>query len=150
MNLVEQLRIIVEDLGWKFHYGRRDFQNLIETESENDLTPQFLLDPVRRTPNYSDAGLPTGTVDFEGYFILLTKSDIDEEYDNQKEINGVENGKWHKHIKPKIDEQFRMFENRLLCIDELQIVRMSVTDVINVFDENMDGILINYKYLTIQ
>ncbi len=140
MNLVDKLREITKGLGWQFYYGRRDFQNLIETESENDNTNYFFLDPVRRSPEYSnDSGMPTGEIYYTGYFMVLTKSDLDQTYDNQ------DSDKWTKHIKPKLDKAFQEFQNNLICVDELQIVRFDVTDAINVFSENFDGILVNYK-----
>lgn len=143
--MVEKLREITESLLWKFYYGRRDFQNLVETESENDATYYFYLDPVTRNPIYSNAGLPTGETEFEGRFMLLTKSDLDQEYDNQKEVLAKEEGKWLTHIKPKIVSVFSVFEAKLVC-EDIEIQRMQTIDVINMFDENMDGILVNFKF----
>ena len=54
-------------------------------------------------------------------------------------------GKWQKHIKPKLDGLFADFEKALTCVDNLQIIRMSITDAVNVFDENLDGILVNFN-----
>ena len=143
MNLVERLRIISEGLGWAFHYGRRDFQNLVE--AEDVVKNYFFLDPVTRTPLYSDSGLPIGEVEYEGHFMLLTKSDLDQEYDKQTGERNIGEGKWHKHIKPKLDSLLGGFESALICVGDLQIIRLSITDAINVFDENLDGLLVNYK-----
>ena len=146
MNLVEQLRTITEGLGWKFYYGRRDFQNLVEAESEDDIKNYFFLDPVNRNPLYSDSsGLPTGEVEYTGYFMVLTKSDLDQEYDQQTGERETDEGKWREHIKPKLDALFNDFENAIMCVDDLQIIRLSVTDAINVFNETLDGITVNYK-----
>ena len=152
--MVEKLREITEGvkgddnkngLGWKFYYGRRDFQNLVETESENDATYYFYLDPITRSPIYSKAGLPTDETEYEGRFMLLTKSDLDQEYDAQTDERTKEKGKWLTHIKPKLEKVFGEFERKLVC-DDIEIQRMSTTDVINMFDENMDGILVNFKF----
>ncbi len=151
MSLVERLRIITEGndenngLGWRFYYGRRDFQNLVETESEDDTKNYFFLDPVNRSPLYSDSGLPIGEVEYTGHFMVLTKSDLDQEYDQQTGEQDADEGKWRKHIKPKLDALFIEFENAITCVDDLQIIRLNITDAINVFDENLDGILVNYK-----
>jgi hypothetical protein len=144
MTLVEKLREITEGFGWVFHYGRRDFQNLVEADAEDDQKWYFFLDPVTRNPLYSDSGLPTGEIEYTGYFMILTKSDLDQVYDGQNDTD-INEGKWQEHIKPKLDNVFGEFENALTCVDDLQIVRLSITDAINVFDENLDGILVNFK-----
>jgi hypothetical protein len=152
--MVEKLREITEGnpdddndngLGWKFFYGRRDFQNLVETESENDAKYYFYLDPVTRDKLYSKAGLPLGETEYEGRFMLLTNSDLDQEYDAQTDERTNEEGKWLTHIKPKLEKVYGDFESKLVC-EDIEIKRMQSTDVINMFDGNMDGILVNFKF----
>ena len=144
MSLVEKLREISESLGWVFYYGRKDFQNLIETDAERDNKNYFFLDPVKRTPIYSDTGVRTGVIEYTGYFMILTKSDFDQMYDGQNELD-IDNGRWREHIKTKIDSIYAEFENVFYCNDDLQVVSMTMTDAINVFDDNLDGVLVNYK-----
>jgi hypothetical protein len=143
MSLVEKLRAITTGLGWIFHYGRRDFQNLVETDDELDAKCYFFLDPVSRKKKYSASGTFSGETDYSGYFMLLTKSDLDEIYDGQKDQN-LNDGKWLKHIEPKITALMSSFDEAIVCDDDLQMVFSDITDVINVFDENLDGILVNF------
>ena len=145
MTLVEQLRTITEGLGWEFHYGRRDFQNLVRTKGADDQTIYFFLDPVTRAPEYSaDSGFKTGATTYTGRFLIVTKSKLDEVYDKQKNQD-VAIGKWRKHIEPKLKQHFGKLENAIICEDDLQIVSTSILDAINVFGENVDGILVNYN-----
>jgi len=143
MSLVEKLRTITESLGWVFHYGRRDFQNLVEADTATDAKNYFFLDPVTRRPAYSDTGTFTGFTDFSGYFMILTKSDLDEVYDGQLDADTAD-GKWLKYIKPKLDVLLGAFNSAVYCENSLQIKTLDITDMINVFDENLDGILVNY------
>jgi len=143
MTLVEKLRQITEALEWNFHYGRRDFNNLVEIDSDNEEVIHFILDPVTRSPKYSNTGGYLNYSIYSGYFMILTKSDFDQVYDNQKEINSTD-GKWITNIEPKIRNHFASLEHSIICDEDLQIVSFNITDIINVFDENMDGILVNY------
>ena len=145
MTFVEQIRTITEGLGWYFHYGRRDFQNLVRTNGADDQTIYFFLDPVTRVPEYSsDSGFKTGAITYTGRFLIVTKSKLDEVYDTQKNQD-VTNGKWRKHIEPKLRQHFGELENAIICEDDLQIVSISILDAINVFSENVDGVLVNYN-----
>jgi len=137
MELVEKLRITSESLGWVFNYGRRDFGNLVEAENENDNKWYFFLDPVTRTHE-------SNTIIYNGYYMLLSKSDLDQLYDGQNE-NNIEEGKWKMNIKPKLDFLNGSFEKLLTCDGTFEIIQQSVTDVINYFDENFDGVLVNFK-----
>lgn len=137
MELVEKLRIISESFGWVFNYGRRDFGNLVEADDEQDPKWYFFLDPVIRTPE-------SNTIIYEGYFMLLSKSDLDQTYDGQKETD-INDGKWRVHIKPKLELIINEFTNQLTCAGDYEILHQKITDVINYFDENFDGVLVNFK-----
>jgi hypothetical protein len=144
-DIVDILREITEtDLSWKFTYGRSDFQNLMEADSENDTSTFFFLDPVSRDPLFSPTGGSLGQTDFEGTFMILSKSELDETYDNQKETD-PSLGKYKKNIKPKIESLLSNFKSKLFC-NNIQILRMKSTDVINIFDDNFDGILVSFKF----
>lgn len=145
-DIVEILREIVETgLGWEFTYGRKDFQNLEPAESEDDPKTYFFLDPVSRDPIYSTSGTFTGVSDYEGFFMILSKSQMDEVYDNQQETD-ADDGKYRKYINPKIQLLYGDFGKKLGCVDSVQIIRMKGTDVINMFDTNFDGLLVNFKF----
>lgn len=145
IDIVEVLREVTEGLGWVFHYGRRDFANLVTAGSENDSKNYFFMDPVTRSPIYNEFGSRTGEEKYNGYFMILSKSDLDEVYDGQLNVDPV-SGKYKKNIQPKLRALAIDFENRLHCTSEVTVVKMVISDVINLFDENFDGILVNYEF----
>lgn len=148
MDLVEILRDTTASLSWEFHYGRRDFNNLVTASSENDLKWFFFLDPISRD-GIRAAGNLTGEYVNEGYFMILSKSDLDEVYDSQLGVN-PDNGKYRMYIKPKLEKLYKEFEDKLNCIGNLEIKKMRVSDVINLYDENMDGILVQFAINTFE
>ena len=136
--MVERLRNITEGLGWKFYYGRRDFQNLVDAESEDDPKWYFFLDPFESEKTYKIEK------QHRGRFMLLSKSDLDEEYDQQTGERDVEEGKWRKYILPKRDYLDNEFEDIVECDGDLEIT-MRVVDVINLFNTGFDGVLVNFS-----
>jgi hypothetical protein len=145
-DLVEVLRNLVEnELEWKFCYARRDFDNIVEADSANDTKNYFFLDPISRVPVRDQFGGRTGQIDYEGYFMILSKSDLDEVYDGQNDVN-PNDGKYKKYIQPKLAALANDFENKLACVADITIVRTSISDIINIFNDNFDGILVNFKF----
>ena len=142
-DLVEILRETSNQLNWKFYYGRRDFNNLVEASSENDLQWHFFLDPIT-TEAIRNNGTQTGEFLNEGHFMILTKSNLDEVYDNQLEVN-PDDGKYRKYIQPKVKGLFSDFEKKLNCLAQVEIKVLKSSEVINLFDENLDGILVQFK-----
>lgn len=135
-DLVEIFREKTESLGWVFRYGRSDFQNLNETESETDPKWYFFLDPITTDNSNSQKQITSG------HFMLLSKSDIDQNYDAT--TNADENeGKFRKNILPKKLFLQNEFRDLLECGD-LEINRSSMTDIINFFDDNLDGVLVAF------
>jgi hypothetical protein len=137
-DLVEILRARTESIGWVFDYGRRDFQNLVETDSENDPKWYFFLDPIRTDTSL----MPTKKIS-TGYFMLLSKSDLDEVYDSQQNVN-PDNGKYKKNILPKKTYLENDFKNMLECDGTIEITKAEQSDIINLFDDNFDGVLVNF------
>lgn len=135
--MVERLRTITEGLGWKFFYGRRDFQNLVEANEENDPDWYFFLDPLEE--DYKIKNEPV----FTGRAMVVSKSDLDEVYDSQKE-NIVSSGKWQKYILPKKQYFQKDFREILDCTGVLEIENYKLVDVINLYDENWDGVILNF------
>ncbi len=134
MEIVELFREVAESFDWNFDYGRKDFHNLIDGESNGKW--YFFLDPVVDDTN-SQASI------YEGYFMVLSVADLDQNYDNQKGTT-PEDGKWLQNIKPKKDFLKTKFRDKLECAD-LEILRFRMTEVINFFDDNMDGVLVNFQ-----
>ena len=48
-------------------------------------------------------------------------------------------------MKPIIDSQLTIIENELICNQEATLGQWEITEVINIFDYNFDGILVTYK-----
>ena len=151
--------IIKNELGWNWSYGRRDFQNLEEPEAADDPKPFFFMDPpVREDERSSDSGLKTGWTKVSGKFMILLKSDLDQNYDQQKG-QAKEDGKFDKHIKPVIEDKLdsngevvehaliNQLENIISCPPyDWHIKAQRVQEVINLFDNNYDGALVTFSW----
>jgi hypothetical protein len=145
MTLVEKLREITEGLGWEFNYGRRDFQNLVQTKGAADQTVYFFLDPVSVRPEKDpQSGSRTGVIDNSGRFMIVTKADLDQVYDGQKGQD-IQKGKWRRNIEPKLTIHFAVLEAVIDCSEDMIMATPTITDVIGVFGENMDGIMVNFS-----
>jgi hypothetical protein len=130
-DLVEVLKTKTESIGWVFNYGRADFQNLVETESETDPKWYFFLDPI--STDNTNPVMPVST----GHFMILSKSDLDQKYD------GVD-GKFTLGILPKKEYLRNDFRNLIECGGDLEITKSVTTDIINFFDDNLDGVLVAF------
>lgn len=137
IDLVEILRTKTESIGWVFHYGRADFQNLIETDNENDKKWYFFLDPISTENTNPSLVINTGN------YMILSKSDLDQVYDNQQEVNPNQ-GKFRLNILPKKQYIKNEFRNLLECQGNLEVTKSITTDIINFFDDNLDGVLVNF------
>lgn len=124
-----------------FRYARRDYQNLI-MDTEPDGTYLF-VDPVKTTPIRSGTGVTTGNT-VTGKFMLLVKSSMDEMYDESGNDDGVnEDAKYQAHIEP-LKATLQSFLDWMEKCGEGWEIQYSYTEVINVFDEGMDGLLVTY------
>jgi len=117
--------------GWFFDYGRNDFHNLIDDAGTNVF---LLLDPVKLKNNYNDSG-SIESITYSGSFMLLKSSDIDEESYNFR---------YENYIKPLHENELDLINNELICEQEAEILEWNETEVINVIDENLDGIIVSY------
>ncbi|KIO50956.1 hypothetical protein [Flavobacterium hibernum] len=124
------LKNIASDNDWVFEYAPSDYQNLYNKATTEKV--HLFIDPITIESRFSDSGNETQT--FSGYFMLLFSSDVDEEYTT----------KYETYIKPLITTSTQAIKDSLLCSD-LQINKFQSTEVINRFDFNLDGILVNYN-----
>lgn len=122
---------ISESNGWFFEYGRSDYQNLFD-EPLSDGTICLFVDPIITDSNFSDVG--TETKSYSGKFMMLFSSDLDEIYSD----------KYNDYIKPLIDGALQTLKNELVCTD-YDINKFQVLEAINLFDYNLDGVLVNYS-----
>ncbi len=134
-EIVEKFRDIANAFDWGWSHGRTDFHNLSDLDG-TDGKWHFFLDPVSEDSNDE-------TALYEGHFMILSVSDLDQNYDGQKETS-PEEGKWIQNIKPKKTFLKNDFRKQLYCLGDFEILRYKMTDVINFFDNNMDGVLVSF------
>ena len=120
---------------WSFEYSRADYQNLFDEMDNNKI--HLFVDPIVIDSNFSDSGNETKT--YSGKFMLLLSSDVDEDYSS----------KYSTYIKPLIDNSTQIIKADLLC-GEYQINKFQTIEVINLFDNNLDGVLVNYSVTIIE
>lgn len=143
---VEFLRLVAQELGYIFQYGRRDFQNLFEAIAEDDPNVYLFLDPVTREPVLSqNTSLPTTYYIFSGNMMLLSKAALDQEYDENTGVRPSSEGKWTQNINPKVQASLGPLLNQIACIKDQRIERWVIRDVVNLFDQNMDGVVIEFR-----
>lgn len=130
-----ELQAQAQEKNWGFFYGRRDFQNL---EADNlDVEKTYLfLDPIKRKNLKGDTGA-VYAIRYRGHFMLLRKSSLDNKY------SGDIDTKYEKHIEP-LEIDLDSLESSLIGCDGDYDVDWESTEIINVFNENMDGLIVNY------
>lgn len=136
--MYEILKAIAAANGWVFEYGRRDFQNLHD-ETEQKGVSYLFVDPIEISKNRSDSG-QVESITSGGSLMLLYSSDIDEESYEYR---------YENYIKPIINTQIEIIEDNLICEQEASLEEWKTVEVINMFDFNLDGILLTYR-LTIE
>jgi len=155
MNFKEKIKQAVgrvnDTYPTKFHYGDYASHNLIdlfEPDQTEPVDPE--TDPLRYAHVFmlpyqvedlfsSQFGFSSGQNIFRGDFLVLVKSDLDEAH-------------WEKYYQEKYDHNIHGLENYVretlrpeIINCELIITRWSYQQVINIFDVNMDGLLITYE-----
>ncbi|MDI9257280.1 hypothetical protein [Flavobacterium sedimenticola] len=129
--MFETFKNIADSNNWYFEYGRQDYHNLYQDVTSGG-TIHFFLEPIITDSIFSDSGYETLT--YSGKFMLFVSSDVDETYTD----------KYNNHIKPIIENSLKTVKNSLLC-NQFDINKFQVLEVINVFDTNVDGVLVNYS-----
>lgn len=117
--------------NYYFEYSRADYQNLYDGMEINKI--HLFADPITIDSTFSDSGIETKT--YTGKVMLLVSSDIDEDYKT----------KYESYIKPLISESTAIIKQSILCDDTMEINKFQTIEVINLFDVNLDGVLINYS-----
>lgn len=129
----EILSAIASVNGWTFEYARRDYQNLYDELEVGQVC--LFLDPVTISVNFGDYNDRLSRVE-SGSFLLITASDVDDESYNKKYVD---------HIKPLIDNYLSAIYSSVSCDGTLTLTSWSITEVINVFDYNLDGVLVSFS-----
>lgn len=115
---------------WVFEYSRADYQNLYDGMANDKI--HLFVDPIVIDSSFSDSGNETKT--YSGKFMLLLSSNVDEDYATR----------YTTYIKPLIDNGTQLIKDNFSC-GEFQINKFQTVEVINLFDNNLDGILVNYS-----
>src|SRR5690554_1348656 len=106
MDVSEAFESYATSKGWGYEYARRDYQNLIDaTNFVADAVEGYgvgetimLVDPIsRRSKN--------GSTSYHGSFMVLTKSDLDDDYASRKT----------KYIDPLLDIILKEMKSKLVC-----------------------------------
>lgn len=128
--MYELLKTIAQDNDWIFDYGRKDYLNLND-DMETDKIYLF-AEPIEISSKFSDSGNEQKT--YSGKLMILVSSDLDETYLQ----------KYENHIQPLIQNAGDILKNAMVC-DEYEILNFKSMEVINLFDYNVDGVLITYS-----
>jgi hypothetical protein len=134
--MYNKLKDIAEVNNWIFKYARRDYQNLVN-EVDNDNIFLF-LDPVQTANEFDEYNNPVA-VNYSGSFLLLKASDFDQDYE----------GRYVEHIKPLIDSTLKQITESIACDEKLNIQSWNTTEIINLFDMNLDGIAVKYTVIDV-
>ena len=143
-DFVGVLETYATGLGWYFSYGNTANRNLLRSDTVEGRI-YCLLDPVTRVISSSENG-GLGEQTFSGSFMLVVKSNLDNNYHNQKG-QAKNTGKYEKNILPLLTS-LESLKGLIDCSD-YEITGWSIVDVINAMDINTDGIIITYSVKTL-
>lgn len=119
---------------WVFEYGRKDFLNLYDGLEVTGKIHLF-VEPAGERKNRSDSGTIESRT-YSGFISILVSSDLDElTYEDR----------YQQHIKLLVKPAIEEMEELLRCTYEVNIESTNETEVVNVFDYNLDGVLYNYQ-----
>lgn len=125
--------------GWHFEYGRSDFHNL-EVRDDNALFYLF-LDPITQEIKFNEYNQATNYTE-QGRFLLVMHSDFDRVYHSQQS-NDPAQGKYEKYIRPCKQALLGLLQG-LTCLPEVTPLKWTITEVINLLDNNFDGVLVEF------
>lgn len=134
--MITDLKNIAIQNNWHFEYGRADFHNLYDAESKAAV--HVFLDPVQTRQAFSPLGAKLSDT-YSGRFMLLQQSHPDEAYHNN-----TGTGRYEKTIKPLVEQTLPVIQDRLACLD-YEILEWNTTEVINMFDFNADGVIVQFS-----
>lgn len=136
--MVQTFETIAANNNWYFEYGRADFHNL-DKVSEKEF--YLFLDPLEQEVFFDETNSPT-FFRYSGRLLVLKKSEFDRVYHNQ-EGKTSDQGRYALYIEKCKEEIFKLPD--LLRCENFDIKHWKMTEVINLFDENFDGILLNFS-----
>jgi len=127
-----ELKIISETNDFEFIYARRDFQNL--NRGNADLDKIFLfLDPIKSNNQFDEYSNLLST-SYNGTFMLVKQSKFADDYQH----------KFEEIIRPLLEQKLKIITDSLACTD-LVIDSWNTTEIINLFNQNFDGVIVSYS-----
>lgn len=141
-DLVEILENYCQLKNIHFVYGRKPSLNLLDNSSKLENNKVYLmLEPFNRDIELTNVGVPKSYL-FGGTFFLVVNSNLDMPIYNEKS-NNKENAKYILNVKPLL-ELSKEIASEISC-NGLEILKFSSIDVYDIFDQNKDGILVNFS-----
>lgn len=150
MTNVDFFRGFADDTTYKaneyyFEHSREelDFSNLYDGEDSNPIKMFHYTDDF--TPFVNETGRQEG-VEYTGGCFFLVSADLDEVIDTQRET-APSDGKYESHVKDLIQFATGMTGELTLynnCTEEVELEMSGSQEIYNQFDNNLDGVLINY------
>jgi hypothetical protein len=136
VNLIKK---IAEENSWTFSYGSGAWQNLADHKSEfrkdfEDRKVHCLLYTVTKNEVYNDFG----GLDSETYSCVLLMG-VSSNF-NDKDYNF----KWENNLKPMIDTRIRILKAGLSDCSYALTGGLSQKEFSNLFDNNLDGITLEF------
>ena len=137
----DDFKSVADQLEYEFKYGRKDFLNMVDNVDESKI--YIYMDPPKITPERSGTGAKTGET-VVGKFMMLKKGSLDAQYDESLQGEEVDSDtKYQAIIKPMIPLLDAFLVGVENCGNDWEI-QYSFTEIINVDDLVMDGLLVNY------
>ena len=128
-NILKQL---ATDNSYGFIYARRDYANLYDEVPTGQV--QLFVDPVVITESFGEYN-QVESREYSGSFMVLISSDIEK---------GDYEARYLGEIKPLLDVAMLAIKDGLKCNGNITINVWRTVEVINLFDYNMDGIVVTY------
>lgn len=135
MNVKDTLKAISATKGWTWDYGRSDYHNLIDAKAfKGDASQGYGVDEtIMAVDPITVSGNQTQEIQSVGRMMILTRSNHDMTYEQRYTL----------FIEPLIAEALSI-KKTMKCTHD--VIRFEIKEVINFFDFNCDGILINYTF----
>ena len=137
MHIADKFKEICNLNRWSFDYGRKDYQNLNDFESDAALpeNTHMLLDPVviNEKRNTETGALESTT--YTGAFLFCVKAEYDTLYTEKFE-------QYIKPLKAKIDTIISVSLNS--CSD-YEVINWKMTEGIDLFDTNVSGYIVEFE-----
>lgn len=126
-----------------YSYGRKSNLNLLSSKTVLKSEKVYLLhEPSPRKTEMNSTKTRVASYLFTGMFFLVVNSNKDMPYFNEMD-NPQERSKYVQNIEPLLD-LFQEMANAIACTD-LEVLVFDAIDVIDIFDENRDGLLVTYQ-----